>query len=162
MDFMSQKGPFTWFLSSKTDEERRCKWIKGILEGLVYLESKNIMHRDLKPDNIMLDINDNIKILDFGLASLVSEQGSVYEKCGTPGYIAPEVFSFSKTRPSSYYDPKCDVFSLGCIFLNRIYGHSLFKGETPSEILEANKKFSRCMHEICDIRLEFQSTTSTS
>ena len=97
------------------NETKIFNMIKMILEALAYLSSKNIMHRDLKPDNILLDKNDKIKIVDFGLATFVDVNEYIFKKCGTPGYIAPEVFKYDAKNQSTFYDDRCDVFSSGCI-----------------------------------------------
>jgi calcium-dependent protein kinase len=73
------------------------------------------MHRDLKPDNILIDPKENIKIVDFGLAAYLHEIDMIFAKCGTPGYIAPEVFKYDTSKPSTKYNEKCDMFSAGCI-----------------------------------------------
>ncbi len=54
------------------------------------------MHRDLKPENIMfIDSYDSLKIVDFGLATPTNIQKYLYPKCGTPGYVAPEIANIS-------------------------------------------------------------------
>jgi serine/threonine protein kinase len=75
------------------------------------------MHRDLKPDNIMFQDRDNLgtlKIVDFGLATSTLVETYPFPKCGTPGYVAPEIARLKDE--SIKYDKICDMFSVGCIF----------------------------------------------
>ena len=95
----------------------------NLLEGIAYLHSKGIMHRDLKLENIMVrrDVNQNqtnvvAVIVDFGLAEYTSATKYLYTRCGTPGYVAPEVLKIKSTDPLQIYSEACDVFSLGVIF----------------------------------------------
>lgn len=89
--------------------------IRSLLDALAYLASQNVMHRDLKPENILLEKNEKVKIVDFGLATFINIDEYLFKKCGTPGYIAPEVFKYDHKVPSTFYDDRCDVFSVGSI-----------------------------------------------
>jgi len=69
--------------------------MKRILKGIEHLHEEGIMHRDLKLDNILIQNIQNIKsikVIDFGFASHLNRVIEELHKCGTPGYIAPEVF----------------------------------------------------------------------
>lgn len=78
------------------------------------MHSYRIMHRDLKPENIMLrgDSLDPV-IVDFGLATNADLKEYLFFRCGTPGYVAPEI---TQLNQSSHIEPVCDIFSLGAIF----------------------------------------------
>lgn len=102
--------------STEYSDEKIINILSPVLNALSYLASKGIMHRDLKPDNIMVDEETGaLKIMDFGLATKINIPEYIYKICGTPGYIAPEVFNYNKNVPSTGYNDKCDVFSVGCI-----------------------------------------------
>lgn len=87
--------------------------LSDILAALTELKKRKIMHRDLKPENIVLRQEDNKWVLvDFGLAAF-SDQQYLYDKCGTLGYMAPEVEAQSnEQRP---YNGACDMYSLGVV-----------------------------------------------
>lgn len=75
------------------------------------------MHRDLKPENIMFkrkETLDELVIVDFGLGEFEQEPHYLFSKCGTPGYVAPEVANY-KEELKNRYTIKCDIFSAGVI-----------------------------------------------
>ena len=115
-----------------------------ILSALSYMSSKKIMHRDLKPDNMILKKKTQLskctlKLVDFGLATVHDLDEYLYKRCGTPGFVAPEVIN-APNNQNIHYDPKCDVFSAGVIFYIILTEKSPFDGKSFREILQKNKK----------------------
>jgi len=98
------------------------------------------MHRDLVPSNIIVSSEGKVKINDFGLATYVRSLQQIYNRCGTPGYIAPEIFRFAPEDPSSSYNSQCDVFSLGCIFHYMLFGQRFFNDNSQTRVLQLNKE----------------------
>ncbi|CAD8135232.1 unnamed protein product [Paramecium octaurelia] len=113
--------------------------MKKLLTNLKILHSHRIIHRDLKPDNLMFARKNDyssLVLVDFGLATSELLDKYLFPKCGTPGYVAPEVLS---TRSDSKYSCKVDIFSAGCIFYKLLTGRSLFIGQNFDEVLRSNR-----------------------
>ncbi|CAI9716740.1 serine/threonine-protein kinase 17A-like [Octopus vulgaris] len=101
-----------------------------ILEGVLFLHRKNILHLDLKPQNILLTKpfpEGNIKICDLGLACLVNDGEDIREIVGTPDYVAPEVLSYEPLGLST------DMWSLGVLTYVMLSACSPFDGESKQE-----------------------------
>ena len=129
-----------------------------ILSALEYMNSKKIMHRDLKPDNMILKKKSSLhkctlKLVDFGLATVHDIDEYLYKRCGTPGFVAPEVIN-APNNQNIHYTPKCDVFSAGVIFYILLTERSPFDGKSFREILQKNKK--------CKINFDHKSLNSKS
>ena len=78
--------------AKKFEEDTARRYFRQLIEGISYCHHNNIAHRDLKPENLLLDGNDNLKISDFGLSGIVNSNSLLQTICGTPHYVAPEVF----------------------------------------------------------------------
>jgi len=103
---------------------------KKVLEGLNYIHKKSIMHRDLKPQNIMVDPLTMVpKLIDFGLSLLFNKKTDrkKFKRCGTMGYMAYEVISNTADK-KKFYDTKCDMLSFGIIAHMMLLGFNPLKG----------------------------------
>lgn len=120
-----------------------CKIIKQILSALAYLHSKNIIHSDLKAENIMFVDKDSqdlhVKLIDFGMASKFEPDQKLSQVQGTPYYLAPEMLRGS-------YDSKVDIWSWGILLYLILSGSPPFKAksikEVFKEIIKGDLKFS--------------------
>ncbi|XP_078053386.1 serine/threonine-protein kinase grp [Augochlora pura] len=98
------------------------KYFRQLISAVEYLHSKGIAHRDLKPENLLLDKNDNLKVSDFGMATVYRYQGKercLEKRCGTLPYVAPEVLV------RYYHAEPADIWSCGIILV------ALLAGELP-------------------------------
>ncbi|CAD8121412.1 unnamed protein product [Paramecium sonneborni] len=113
--------------------------LQAILKALVVIHQEQVIHRDIKPQNIMISQSSfrNVKIIDFGLSIKNQLQ---YNRCGTPGYMAPEIVNMKKDQQKAWTS-LCDIFSLGVVFFKLLSkGISCFQGQTSDQVLANNKK----------------------
>ena len=128
-------------ITKRFNETQIAVMFKQIFSGLSYLHSNNIIHRDLKLENILIsDIEKidglelfDIKIIDFGTAKLYDKAHKKQKAIvGSSYYIAPEVLKRN-------YDEKCDMWSCGVILYMLLVGHAPFDGETDNDIIKSIK-----------------------
>ena len=100
-----------------------------LCDALDYMHKHGIVHRDLKPENIMVDENDQIKLLDFGIAMKEDARRltfvNVSSLLGTPDYISPEQVKGARG------DQRSDIYSMGIIFYEMLTGRVPFVGPSP-------------------------------
>jgi serine/threonine protein kinase len=101
-------------------------------EGLEYLHNKNIIHRDFKSTNLLMDFNLNVKIADFGMATTTNKNNKYSPGVVTLWYRPPEILLNTGT-----YNHTCDIWGLGCILGELLQGTPLFIGNTDFKVLES-------------------------
>jgi serine/threonine-protein kinase len=111
---------------------RSCQILQHMVAALSYAHAQGIIHRDIKPDNVMVLKSGEAKLTDFGLASIGYEAGVTQTgtMMGTLAYMSPEQARGEKL------DARSDIFSLGATFYEMLAGEPAFGGEAPGAVLE--------------------------
>ncbi|KAL0469331.1 protein kinase [Neurospora intermedia] len=160
VDLMSG-GDLRFHISRKTFTEAAVRfWIAELGCALRYIHGQNIIHRDVKPDNVLLDADGHVHLTDFNVASDIVPGRTLTSKSGTLAYLAPEVYA------GKGYDVRADWWSLGVLFYECIYNKRPFEGNSEQSLSQtiqaANPRFPvtqppvqlSCMYAIKDA-LEF-------
>ena len=120
--------------------ERATKIALGMCDALDYMHKRGIVHRDLKPENIMVDENDDIKLIDFGIALKEDARRltfvNVSNMLGTPDYISPEQVQGNRG------DQRSDIYALGIMLYEMLTGTVPFVGPNPLAVMN-----ERMLHE---------------
>ncbi|KAJ6974774.1 hypothetical protein D5086_024324 [Populus alba] len=134
LELCQQSTLYDRLMKSSDDglSEGRCASImKQLLTAIAHCHRFGIVHRDIKPDNILFDEMNRVKLADFGSADWVGEEGTLSGVVGTPYYVAPEVVM------GRDYNEKVDVWSAGVVLYVLLAGFPPFYGETVEEIFQA-------------------------
>ena len=137
--------------------ERRLEVMRHIADALAYAHRHEVIHRDIKPGNIQITSDGEVKILDFGLAritdSTMTATGAVL---GTPSYMSPEQVGGTQA------DLRSDIFSMGAVFHELLTGHRPFTGESIAEIFnKIASEDTTPIHEVNTLLPEELSTIIT-
>uniref|UniRef100_A0A672SCG6 non-specific serine/threonine protein kinase n=1 Tax=Sinocyclocheilus grahami TaxID=75366 RepID=A0A672SCG6_SINGR len=128
-------------------EARRKFW--QILSAVEYCHNRNIVHRDLKAENLLLDGHMNIKIADFGFGNFFQSGKPLATWCGSPPYAAPEVF-----EGQQYEGPQLDIWSMGVVLYVLVCGALPFDGPSlpvlRQRVLEGRFRIPYFMTEDCE------------
>jgi Tol biopolymer transport system component len=130
---------------SPIPQRKAVDYAQQIAAGLAAAHAKGIIHRDLKPENLFVTTDDRVKILDFGLAKLRSQQNDPVDSqvptqkkitdpgtvMGTVGYMSPEQVRGQEA------DHRSDIFSFGVILYEMLSGHRTFSGDSAIEVMNA-------------------------
>lgn len=125
-DYLVKKGRLT--------ENEAVGFFQQIILGVDYCHNHLICHRDLKPENLLLDRHRNVKIADFGMASLQVPSTMLETSCGSPHYASPEIIKGIK-----YNGPSADVWSCGIILFALVTGNLPFDDENIRRLLNKVK-----------------------
>jgi tetratricopeptide (TPR) repeat protein len=108
--------------------------LRQVCKGLAAAHAEGVIHRDIKPDNIVLTNSrgrvDSVKILDFGIAAMLGDDDGASPAAGTPHYAAPEIIEGRKT------DARSDIYSLGCMGFAMLTGRPPFSATGPDAVAQ--------------------------
>ncbi len=139
-------GTLTDYLRSSPDflpDQAVLVLILGLLSAVANMAANGIVHRDLKPENIILKSMDSpgpgeVKVVDYGLATRIDSE-YLYTRCGTPGYVSPEVIASEGKESTFRVNSKADIFAVGVI------AYLMFTGEPPFESSDAKQTLKRTL-----------------
>lgn len=109
----------------------------AVLHAMQYAHEKNMIHRDIKPDNVMITSKGVVKVADLGLAKALDEDMSLTQSgmgAGTPYYMSPEQAANAK-----HVDARTDIYAIGCMLYVFLTGQMPFKGTTTLELIKAKE-----------------------
>ena len=135
MEYINGGNLFSFVKKRRKLTEKISKFLfKQIILGIKHIHSQNIVHRDVKLENILIDLNNTIKICDFGIGRILSsEEECLHDQCGTPMYMAPEILLCTKEK--GYKGFPVDIWSAGIAL------YIMLSGTLPFSVKNENNSF---------------------
>ena len=140
MEYINGGNLFSFLKKHRKVSEKTAKLLyRQIILGIKYMHEQGIVHRDIKLENILIDLNNNIKICDFGIGRVLSSPDQpLFDQCGTPMYIAPEILLCSKKK--GYKGFPVDIWSSGIVLYILLSGTLPFSFKnSTSSLSESNE-----------------------
>ena len=126
--------------NGKIPEIEAKRLFNQLISAVFHLHAQGISHRDIKPQNILLDCNNNLKLTDFGLGNFFNGKAYLETPCGSPCFAAPEVISGESYKPEP-----ADLWGLGVTLFNMLCGYLPFDEPSKKELY---RKISAGIYEI--------------
>ena len=144
MEYINGGNLFSFVKKRRKLSEKMAKFLfRQIILGIQHIHSKNVVHRDIKLENILIDFDNNVKICDFGIGKVLeNEDELLYDKCGTPMYMAPEIILANDDN--GYKGFPVDIWSSGITL------YIMLSGSLPFNIKNKNNKEDMALNSIKD------------
>ena len=129
----------------KFTEDQAKFYFSELLEGLQFVHNLDIVYRDIKPENILIDIDGHLKIADFGLSKVIKKGQRSFSFCGSPEYMCPEILT------GQGHDQRADIYCIGALLYELVVGfpphfnqdhNEIYKGIVNSEPAYAEHNLS--------------------
>jgi hypothetical protein len=132
MEFVEGEDLAALLKRERLSLDRALAIFRQVCAGLVAAHAEGVVHRDLKPHNILVGKDDRVRVADFGLARSIGESGLTASGAilGSPGYMSPEQVKGDPT------DERSDIYSLGVLLYQLVTGEPPFRGDTPHAVME--------------------------
>lgn len=123
-------GKIDELLGTPVSEQEAAGYMSGVLQALSYSHSKGIVHRDIKPSNVMICSNDEVKVMDFGIARALAAASMTQTSTvvGTAQYLSPE------QARGEVVDHRSDLYSAGCVLFELLTNRPPFEGESAISV----------------------------
>ena len=153
MEYINGGNLFNFVKKRRKLSEKTAKFLfRQIILGIKHIHSQNIVHRDIKLENIIIDLNNNVKICDFGIGKVINSPDELlYDKCGTPMYMAPEIILSNKKN--GYKGFPVDIWSSGITLYIMLSGTLPFTVKNKS-IEELSLKDMKNKKESSDLKYQ--------